>query len=385
MNQLLRSINSFLYNDFVFSPRYKVLRHVSYWIIHTLLWAGLWVALDSPGSFGVYVINMAIWLPIFILYGYPMAYWAVPTFLLKGRIFEFLVVILLWGMAGLYLDVWYKDYVVIPIQTMMDPNFVLPKGPLAWCYLCITTSAAVPMMIKFFKYWDVKQKDWLNAQQDKITAELQLLKAQVHPHFLFNTLNNIYSFSLESSPKTPGLILKLSNLLSYMLYDCRSEEVRLGKELDIMKNYIELERERYGNKIDISWNVDGDVADVAIAPLLMIPFIENAFKHGTSEQLEKSWLTVDISVKDNQLKAKIANSKNESVIHSKNGIGIVNVKKRLEFIYPEHHELKIIEDSDFYVVSLTIQLFDTPTVTYQVEQPVIAQSLTYEDPMPAYR
>jgi two-component system, LytTR family, sensor histidine kinase AlgZ len=385
MKQLLQSINIFLYNDFVFSPRYKVLRHVSYWIVHTLLWAGFWVAIHSPGSFGMFVINMLIWLPIFILYGYPMAYWAVPYFLLRGKIFEFLLLMLLWGIAGLYLDVWYKDYIVIPIQKMMDPQYVLPKGPLAWCYLCITTSAAVPMIIKFFKYWDVKQKDWLNVQQEKVTAELQLLKAQVHPHFLFNTLNNIYSFSLENSPKTPGLILKLSNLLSYMLYDCRAPEVRLGKELDIMKNYVELERERYGNKIDISWNAEGDINNISIAPLLMIPFIENAFKHGTSEQVEKSWLTVDISVKENKLRAKIANSKNEFASHSKNGIGIENVKKRLQFIYPDHHELKITEETNFYVVSLTIQLINSTAAIYQLEQPVISQPLKYEDSLPAYR
>jgi len=385
MNRLLQSINIFLYNDFVFSPRYKVLRHVAYWIVHTLLWAAFWKALGAPGSFVKEVTNMFMWIPIFILYGYPMAYWAVPYFLLRGKILEFLLLILLWGIAGLYLDVWYKDYIVIPIQEIIDPEYVLPKGPLTWCYLCITTSAAIPMGIKFFKYWDFKQKDWLNAQQEKVTAELQLLKAQVHPHFLFNTLNNIYSFSLESSPKTPGLILKLSNLLSYMLYDCRAAEVRLEKELDIMKNYIELERERYGDKIDISWNADGEIQDIFIAPLLMIPFIENAFKHGTSEQIEKSWLTVDISVRENKLKAKIANSKNEFAPLRKNGIGIENVKKRLEFIYPGHHELKITEDSNFYVVSLTIHLSTNPAAIYQLEQPVISQPLKYEDSLPAYR
>ena len=136
----------------------------------------------------------------------------------------------------------------------------------------------------------------MQAHQEKITAELQLLKAQVHPHFLFNTLNNIYSFSMSNSPKTPELILKLSSLLSYILHDCKTDEVRLEKEIDTMKNYIDLERERYGNKIQIAWNVQGDIGDKCIAPLLMLPFLENAFKHGTSEQIEKSMLSVDISV-----------------------------------------------------------------------------------------
>ena len=302
------------------------------------------------------LINMLIWLPIFIIYGYPMAYWAVPKLLLKGKILEFLLLIFAWGVTGLYLDVWYKDYIMIPVQEALHLKYILPKGQQAWCYLCITTSAAVPMVIKFFKHWNRKQQEWLHAQQEKITAELQLLKAQVHPHFLFNTLNNIYAFSLENSPKTPGLILKLSSLLSYMLYDCKAKEVRLEKELEIMQHYIELERERYGNKIDISWNVDGESQSIFIAPLMMLPFLENAFKHGTSEQLEKCWLSVDISIKENELKAKIANSKNNDTLYSNNGIGISNVRKRLAFIYPDHHQLQLNDEGNFFVVSLKMDL-----------------------------
>ena len=256
----------------------------------------------------------------------------------------------------MYLDVWYKDYIMIPVQEALHLKYILPKGQQAWCYLCITTSAAVPMVIKFFKHWNRKQQEWLHAQQEKITAELQLLKAQVHPHFLFNTLNNIYAFSLENSPKTPGLILKLSSLLSYMLYDCKAKEVRLEKELEIMQHYIELERERYGNKIDISWNVDGESQSIFIAPLMMLPFLENAFKHGTSEQLEKCWLSVDISIKENELKAKIANSKNNDTLYSNNGIGISNVRKRLAFIYPDHHQLQLNDEGNFFVVSLKMDL-----------------------------
>ena len=106
---------------------------------------------------------------------------------------------------------------------------------------------------------------------------------------------------MDSSPKTPGLILKLSSLLSYMLYDCKAEEVRLEKEIEIMKNYIDLEKDRYGNKIEISWSVEGDIKDKFISPLLMLPFLENAFKHGISEQIEKPWLSIDISVKSDTL------------------------------------------------------------------------------------
>jgi len=223
-------------------------------------------------------------------------------------------------------------------------------------YMLLIVHGTNVAIFKLFKYWFKKQQEWMKAEKEKITAELQLLKAQVHPHFLFNTLNNIYSFSLENSPKTPGLILKLSSLLSYMLYDCRAEEVLLEKEIEIMKNYIDLEKERYGNKIEISWDIEGDIKDKFIAPLLMFPFLENAFKHGTSEQLEKPWLSVDISVRQDTLRCKIANSKNEYMPVNTHGIGMQNVQKRLSFIYPDKHELKVNDEGNFFVVSLFVEL-----------------------------
>jgi LytS/YehU family sensor histidine kinase len=143
-----------------------------------------------------------------------------------------------------------------------------------------------------------------------------------------------------------------------MLYDCKEEEVLLEKEIEVMENYVDLEKERYGNSIDISLTVDGDLKNMYIAPLLLLPFLENAFKHGTSEQIEKPWLSLDIAVKNHTLRCKIANSKNEFVQVSKNGIGIQNVKKRLSFLYPAKHELKINDEEDFFVVSLLVELKD---------------------------
>ena len=381
---LLTSINTFLY-QFVFSPRFRILRHILYWCMHTVIWAAFWIMIGSPGTFGREVINMAMWVPAFILYSYPMAYLAIPRLLMKNRALQFLLLIALWGIAGIYLDQWYRAYIYIPLQQQMGFAHILPRGPLPFCYLCLTTSAAIPMIIQVFKSWQTKQQDWLRAQQDKMTAELQLLKAQVHPHFLFNTLNNIYSFSLESSPKTPGLILRLSNLLSYMLYECKEPLVPIEKELAVMKSYIELEQERYGSKIDISWNVTEDLKTVAIAPLLMLPLIDNAFKHGTSEQIDRSWLSVDVWLHENRLKAKIANSKNDFGQDGgrMNGIGIVNVKKRLGFIYPGSHELKINDEGNFFVVSLSIEL-ENATNLRPVRNELEVQPQLYETAMPAH-
>lgn len=370
-------MNSFLYNDFIFSPRYRIWRHVIYWSFHITIWAIFWKIMGVQLSFARHLLNMAMWVPAFILFSYPLVYGAIPHFLLKGKVVQFFLLTLAWGAMGLVIDAQYRNLVLIPAQEAMGLDNILPRGPLAFCYLCMTTSAASPMIIRFFKLWTIKQREWMNAQQEKVTAELQLLKAQVHPHFLFNTLNNIYSFSLKNSPKTPELILKLSSLLSYMLYDCKTDHVRLEKEIEIMKNYIDLEKERYGNRIEISWSVHGEIKDKFIAPLLILPFLENAFKHGISEQIEKPWLGVDISVKQDAVRCKITNSKNDYVPVSENGIGINNVKKRLEFLYPDKHELKINDEGNFFVVSILIRLNEETQQAYASTPtaPLITQTI----------
>jgi two-component system, LytTR family, sensor histidine kinase AlgZ len=386
MDRLFNKINSFLYKDFIFSPHYKIWRHVIYWTFHVTVWGAFWVIMGATTSIWRNIFNMILWVPAFILYAYPLAYIAVPHLLLKGRVWQFFLLILAWGGFGLYHNFAYRNYIYIPFQEALGFEYIPRGGLQAHSYLCMTTSAASPMIIRFFKLWTYKQQDWLRAQQEKVTAELQLLKAQVHPHFLFNTLNNIYSFSLDYSPKTPELILKLSSLLNYMIYNCKTEKVLLEKEVEVMKNYIDLEKERYGNKIKISWNVEGDVKVKCIVPLLLLPFLENAFKHGASEQIENPWIGVDISVKDDILWCKISNSKNEFVKQSNNCIGINNVKKRLSILYDGKHDLKITDEKNLFVVSMRLILSDTVPDTSLVYSPlIISQNLEHETTLPAYR
>jgi two-component system sensor histidine kinase AlgZ len=344
-------------SDFIFSSKYRIGRHLLFWFIFTLFTSLIYVNYgQGMWSLQKQMFTGSLWLPARILYCYPLMYWVIPKYLLKGKYVQFAVIIVFWFIGGWFLNYLFRAYVSIPIQQALHiSNIVLdPWQP--GSFLLLTTAAGITCLIVLFKFWFNKQQEWLHAEKERVSAELQLLRAQIHPHFLFNTLNNIYSFSLENSSKTPGLILKLSSLLSYMLYDCKAEEVLLENEISIMKNYIDLEKERYGNKIDISWGVNGEIHDKYISPLLLLPFIENAFKHGTSEQLEKPWLSVDISVNHDILKCKIANSKNAIVNFNKPGIGIDNIKKRLAFLYPGKHELKLSDTEEFFVVSLSIQL-----------------------------
>ena len=360
-------------NEFIFSPKHGVLRHVSFWLLWVLGWTCFLSMIWS--TFTDNFIRIGLWIPVFTIFSYPVSYVAIPKLLLKGKYLIFLGSLVIWLVVGWFLSVYFLKHISAPLLDLMN----MPHGDdYEWqCFLCVMTTAACFSSLSLGKQWLLKQRDFLRAQQEKITAELQLLKAQVHPHFLFNTLNNIYSFSLDRSPKTPVLILKLSSLLSYMLYDCKAEEVRLEKEVEIMKDYIDLEKERYGNTLEISWTVEGDIRDVFISPLLMLPFLENAFKHGASEQIEKPWMGVDISVANNILKFKITNSKNEYISQSNNGIGINNVKKRLEFLYPGKYELKINDEGDFFAVSLMVKLNGSITSHTMLHlPPVTAQTMT---------
>lgn len=351
-------------NAFVFSSKYRVWRHIVFWVVHIILFSLIYAGslLPQISFLGELLLTSTIWVVPYILYAYPIMYWCIPQYLLKQKYFQFALILIAWAVAGWFLNYLFRANVLNPFRDYI--NFLAPVGsavgsPNLWSpgsYFNMNMMAGFCCMITLFKYWLKKERDWMQSEKAKITAELQLLKAQVHPHFLFNTLNNIYSFSLESSPKTPELILKLSSLLRYMLYDCKAEQVLLEKEIQVMKNYIDLEKERYGNKIEISLNITGDLKDHYTSPLLLLPFLENAFKHGTSDQLEKPWLSMDLTVKQNTMKCKIANSKNEQVVVSENGIGIQNVKKRLELLYPNKHELKMNNGNNFFVVSLFVEL-----------------------------
>ena len=201
-------------------------------------------------------------------------------------------------------------------------------------------------------------------EKEKLNAQLELLKAQLHPHFLFNTLNNLYALVYEKSDRAPNVLMRLSSLLSYILYDCKADEVLLSNEIEAIKDYVLLERERYGDRLDISMNFSGDISSKMIAPMLFQPFIENAFKHGSAEQLGKVWISIDLSVKNDQLYFKIINSCDNNPIAAteKRGVGLENVTKRLGLLYANKFKLENGLDDGIYVVSLTLELY-APEIT----------------------
>jgi two-component system LytT family sensor kinase len=194
--------------------------------------------------------------------------------------------------------------------------------------------------------------------QQKTMAELDLLKAQVQPHFVFNMLNNIYATALKTSPETAALISHLSGFLDYNLYDASQDKVPLATELAHLQHYIELQKNRYGSKLDVALNIYDDIDNIKIAPLLLLPLIENCFKHGVAGSTGQSWVRVDVSTPEAQLLIKIANSKEEEskTIANSGGIGLSNVRKRLNLLYPGMHEIRVMDEPDTYLIILKLNI-----------------------------
>jgi sensor histidine kinase YesM len=213
-------------------------------------------------------------------------------------------------------------------------------------------------MLRFAVDWFELEAKRKEVENEKLTAELNFLKAQINPHFLFNTLNNLYYLAYTKSDNTTEVIAKLSQMMRYMIYDSNHSKVQLSKEVEYMENYISLERLRLNNQIPISFELKGNTENVWIAPLIFITFLENAFKHGVSNNNPGAWVNIKIELADNQCIYQVENSKLDegTEAHEKSGIGLQNVQRRLELSYPGKHQLVMENKKDSYLVRLNLTL-----------------------------
>jgi len=213
-----------------------------------------------------------------------------------------------------------------------------------------------------FKFgWDAlgKQREVEDLKLAVQESELQFLKSQINPHFLFNNLNNLYAYAIENSPKTPEIILELSGVLRYMLYECREKYVPLTKEITQLENFINLNELQIEDRGKVHFKANNIKEGYRIAPLILIVFIENAFKHSTASQSKDILIEVDVSLEDKGVltfNCKNSFKPQTNTDNLANGIGLQNVQKRLELLYPEAYNLELDNDGSFYVVRLTMDL-----------------------------
>ncbi|HEX6333735.1 MAG TPA: histidine kinase [Flavisolibacter sp.] len=220
---------------------------------------------------------------------------------------------------------------------------------------------AVTTLVKLSKSWftvNEMQQRLLVMEKEKTGMELAALKAQVNPHFFFNTLNSIYSLSLHHDERLPAAILGLSDIMRYYLYESREDHVPLQKELQILRDYIELQRIRSGNQLDLRFNLAGEVTTQRIPPLMLVTFAENAFKHGAKGEAGATFIHMDLAVHGNDFSLRIANNKGQALQdpQGSKGVGLENVRRRLELLYPGRHRLNVSEDNDTFTIELHMTL-----------------------------
>lgn len=226
-------------------------------------------------------------------------------------------------------------------------------GPIFSAMFIFAISTSITITNEWFK----NEKQRKEMENEKLISELAFLKSQVSPHFLFNTLNNIYSLSLSNSEHTADAILKLSHLLRYMLYESQDKLVSLEKEVSYLENYMDLQKMRLTQNVKINFKIKGVLSGRMIEPMLLIPFIENAFKHGVNYSKD-SFVDIFLDVSDKKLFMKVENSLHQKVKDKKenSGIGLVNIHKRLELLYPGNHSLQISQEENKYIVQLNMKL-----------------------------
>ena len=220
-------------------------------------------------------------------------------------------------------------------------------------FFYLWSSTQIRIMIDWFRNVEI-QKDLEN---QRLTAELSMLKLQVSPHFLFNTLNNIYSLAFQQRPQAPEAILKLSDIMRYMLYEANAEKVSLQKEITYVENFIDLQKLRLRHT-EVRFNISGNYRGKQITPMLLLPLVENSFKYGVSAK-EPSVISIDLSVEDNCLIFTTENKVFQQKAPKRpeeGGIGLSNTRKRLEFMYPKKHQFKAEAEGDMFLTRLEIEL-----------------------------
>lgn len=341
----------------------EVFFHIVFWGLHLLFRVEITRFYDV--STGTLLAIELVELPQKIFLTYYIIYFLVPHFLKKEKYSQLaigtllgLVFIVLWRRLSDY----YFLYPIVQAEAMQNHSIYFWNIQAAVANLIyILPSTATGVAIYFIRDWFINYKRTKELEKEKLQAELNYLKTQIHPHFLFNTLNNIYALTLKHHTKAPDAVLKLSALLSYMLYDTNEPSVALEKEIEQVQNLISLESLRYGDRLNCSFAVSGDTS-VKIAPLVLIPFVENAFKHGVSPSLERSWVRISLHVANGRISFQVENSivsHAKGSQHQRTGIGLINIRRRLELLYPNKHELRISSEDTFNAwLTLHIDLKD---------------------------
>ncbi len=329
--------------------------HVAYWILITGFFTYEKRYLIYKASMPFFVTCVIGRIVLLIVIAYLNLNYFLPRLLLKKRYFLYFTAVVL-SILGYLLAQGLFDFYLYGY--IIGPNYNSPLiETLSYNFFSTLWYLGLMLALKLSIDWYEQQRILQKITVEKLQAEVNFLRSQVNPHFLFNVLNNLYALTLKKSDLAPEVVLKLSEMMEYMLYDSDHAKVLLQKEVGYLNSYMELEKLRFGTHSDIVLNVTGDLNGQEIAPLLLLPLVENAMKHGVSRQSGQAWLRGDLHVNGSSLTLNLENSKPLiSRQEGKGGIGLENLRKRLDLLYPSKHRLKIEDKGNSFVVNLDIAL-----------------------------
>ncbi len=346
----------------------RISLHILFWSVYVPLNALLNCMLQ-PGAlednFRTALIGEAFSLPVKLALTYFIFYYVIPLYLDRSKI---------WKLVGLLLTafavatVFYRLEIAFIYFPMFRPdevyNFVNPKGLLLTEFdLFITLAAAITIKMIRVHYKSLEFEQEL--MREKLQSELSFLRAQTNPHFLFNTLNNLYVLARKKSDHTPDAIMMLSKIMRFVLYECRAPRIAVVDEAKVIQDYIELEKLRYNKRLTIDYKEDFDNPLTPIAPLLLLPFVENSFKHGAGGTTGDVKILIKIVLRNHQLSYTVQNTldpdsvSNGDLSGNSSGIGLRNVQRQLDLLYPEHHQLRISRENGLFTADLQIDLSDS--------------------------
>ena len=343
-------------------PYFK--HRISYWH-HTLFWVIYF--LFNTARWGFYYDDFLFSLkgnilefPIHILVCYFTIYYLIPRLIPRKKYLSFITILSTLIIAMMYLKFQITLHFISRNVWPEGPEYTNSFTPNYMVNLFLGEVYVVSFVtaIKITMEWLKENQRATVLEKEQLETELRFLRSQISPHFFFNTLNNIYALTLEKSEKAPEIILRLSDMMRYLLYQTEGREQSLKKEIDCIRNYLELEKIRYGNQVSVKMSVEGDPKNKTIPPMLLISFIENCFKHGASKSLQRVDIEVCFEVSENELFFKATNTLPDNyILHpaTREGIGLSNAKKRLELGYPPgSFELNNYIENQEYIVTLKI-------------------------------
>lgn len=330
-------------------------------VYHAIFWTVLFGLMLLQGyqdnhDFNLVFSTELISLLFFAVLVYFNLFYLIPNYLAKNVLLYLgLVIAACAVVTPIKILVLYLKYANTP---QLQENLIRIQG---WMYMGSFFVTLLSTILRVITDWWRYQQEKQTLQTQTIQSELRFLKSQINPHFLFNTLNNLYALTLKKSDKAPEIVLKLSEIMRYMLYECNEKRVLLTKEIQYIYNYLDLERLRQPASADIRFTTEGQISEQLVAPLLFVPFLENSFKHGLNHHVRGGgFVRMHLKVAGNDLEFFIENSKVERLPRQEHprsgGIGLANVRQRLQILYPEKYTLKVDDEPHRYAVTLLLQL-----------------------------